>query len=83
VPTHAYLFGEDQARYLLAVDPETAPDLLYSASAQGIPAAVIGVTGNDHLTLPQGETISVAELRETHEGWLPAYMASQPAGVPA
>ncbi len=83
VPTHAYLFGEDQARYLLAVDPETAPDLLYSASAQGIPATVIGVTGNDHLTLPHGETISVAALRETHEGWLPAYMASQPAGVPA
>ncbi|MGU3359755.1 phosphoribosylformylglycinamidine synthase subunit PurL [Methylobacterium sp. M6A4_1b] len=81
--THAYLFGEDQARYLLAVDPETAPDLLYSATAQGVPAAVIGVTGNDHLTLPHGETISVAELRETHEGWLPAYMASQPAGVPA
>ncbi|KQT79974.1 phosphoribosylformylglycinamidine synthase [Methylobacterium sp. Leaf465] len=81
--THAYLFGEDQARYLLAVDPETAPDLLYSASAQGIPAAVIGVTGNDHLTLPHGETISLATLRETHEGWLPAYMASQPAGVPA
>jgi phosphoribosylformylglycinamidine synthase len=81
--THAYLFGEDQARYLLAVDPETAPDLLYSASAQGVPAAVIGVTGNDHLTLPHGETISVADLRETHEGWLPAYMASQPAGVPA
>lgn len=83
IPTHAYLFGEDQGRYLLAVDPETAPDLLYSASAQGIPAAVIGVTGNDHLTLPHGETISVAALRETHEGWLPAYMASQPAGVPA
>ncbi|KQP72668.1 phosphoribosylformylglycinamidine synthase [Methylobacterium sp. Leaf111] len=83
VATHAYLFGEDQARYLLAIDPETAPDLLYSASAQGIPAAVVGVTGNDHLTLPHGETISVATLRETHEGWLPAYMASQPAGVPA
>ncbi|MCK2052601.1 phosphoribosylformylglycinamidine synthase subunit PurL [Methylobacterium sp. 37f] len=83
MPAHAYLFGEDQARYLLAVDPETAPDLLYSASAQGVPAVVVGVTGTDHLTLPHGETISVADLRETHEGWLPAYMASQPAGVPA
>ena len=83
LPTHAYLFGEDQARYLLSVDPETAPDLLYSAAAQGIPATVIGITGNDHLTLPHGETISVAALREAHEGWLPAYMASQPAGVPA
>jgi phosphoribosylformylglycinamidine synthase len=81
--THAYLFGEDQARYLLAVDAETAPDLLYSASAQGIDALVVGVTGGDTLTLPGGQTIAVAELREAHEGWLPAYMASQPAGVPA
>jgi len=80
---HAYLFGEDQARYLLAVDPEAAPDLLYSASAQGIDALVVGVTGGDTLTLPGGETIAVAALREAHEGWLPAYMASQPAGVTA
>ena len=83
LPTHAYLFGEDQARYLLAVDPETVPDLLYSASAQGIPAAVVGVVGGDRLILPRGESIAVADLRETHEGWLPAYMASQPAGVAA
>jgi phosphoribosylformylglycinamidine synthase len=81
--THAYLFGEDQARYLLAVDPETAPDLLYSASAQGIDALVVGVTGGDTLTLPGGQTIALAELRDAHEGWLPTYMASQPAGVPA
>ncbi|KQO69809.1 phosphoribosylformylglycinamidine synthase [Methylobacterium sp. Leaf87] len=81
--THAYLFGEDQARYLLAVDAETAPDLLYSATAQGIDALVVGVTGGDRITLPGGESIAVADLREAHEGWLPAYMASQPAGVPA
>jgi len=81
--THAYLFGEDQARYLLAVDAETAPDLLYSAAAQGIDALVVGVTGGDRITLPGGEAIAVADLRAAHEGWLPAYMASQPAGVPA
>ena len=81
--THAYLFGEDQARYLLAVYAETAPDLLYSATAQGIDALVVGVTGGDRITLPGGESIAVADLREAHEGWLPAYMASQPAGVPA
>ena len=83
VATHAYLFGEDQARYLLAVDPETVADLLYSASAQGIPVGVVGVTGTERLTLPHGESVAVAALRETHEGWLPAYMASQPAGVAA
>jgi phosphoribosylformylglycinamidine synthase len=80
---HAYLFGEDQARYLLAVDAEAATDLLYSASAQGIDAAVVGVTGSDRLTLPGGETISLSELIEAHEGWLPNYMASQPAAPAA
>jgi phosphoribosylformylglycinamidine synthase subunit PurL len=83
LPAHAYLFGEDQARYLISIPPEAATDLLSSASAQGIDAAVIGITGTDRLTLPGGETIAVADLREAHEGWLPAYMASQPAAPAA
>ncbi|CAA2143026.1 phosphoribosylformylglycinamidine synthase subunit PurL [Methylobacterium bullatum] len=81
LPAHAYLFGEDQARYLLSVDPENVPDLLYSANAQGIPASVIGLAGGQDLTLPAGETISVSDLREAHEGWLPTYMATRPATV--
>ncbi|MER2264959.1 phosphoribosylformylglycinamidine synthase subunit PurL [Methylobacterium oxalidis] len=83
LPAHAYLFGEDQGRYLVAVDPETATEILYSASSQGIDAGVVGVTGTEHLTLPGGQTISVAELREAHQTWFPAYMASQPAGAAA
>ncbi|MCJ2025065.1 phosphoribosylformylglycinamidine synthase subunit PurL [Methylobacterium sp. J-067] len=83
LPAHAYLFGEDQARYLIAIPPEAATDLLYSASAQGIDAAVIGITGSDRLTLPGGETVAIADLREAHEGWLPTYMASQPAAPAA
>ncbi|WP_375464410.1 phosphoribosylformylglycinamidine synthase subunit PurL [uncultured Methylobacterium sp.] len=81
MPAHAYLFGEDQGRYLIAVEAEAATDILYSASAQGIDAAVVGVTEGDGLTLPGGESISVAELRASHEGWLPAYMASLPAAA--
>ncbi len=80
---HAYLFGEDQGRYLLAIDPEAASDLLYSASAQGIDAATVGIVGGDSLVLPGEETISVAELKAAHEGWFPAYMASQPAAPAA
>ncbi|HEY8566250.1 MAG TPA: phosphoribosylformylglycinamidine synthase subunit PurL [Beijerinckiaceae bacterium] len=77
---HAYLFGEDQGRYVLAVDPDTAPDILYSASAQGVPIAVVGVTGTDALTLPGGETISVAALKEAHEAFLPRLMAATNEG---
>ncbi|MCJ2041306.1 phosphoribosylformylglycinamidine synthase subunit PurL [Methylobacterium sp. J-059] len=81
MPAHAYLFGEDQARYLVAVLAEAATDILYAASAQGIDASVVGVVEGDGLTLPGGQTISVAELRDAHEGWLPAYMASLPAAA--
>ncbi len=79
IPCHAYLFGEDQARYVVAVDPDAAPDILYSASSKGIPVAIIGMTGADSLTLPGEEAISVAELRQAHEAWLPEYMAAEPA----
>ncbi|BAQ45846.1 MULTISPECIES: phosphoribosylformylglycinamidine synthase subunit PurL [Methylobacterium] len=79
VACHAYLFGEDQGRYLLAVEPDAVADLLYSASAQGIDAAVIGVTGADSLTLPGDEIVTLDDLRTAHEGWLPGYMAGPAA----
>ena len=62
---------------------EAAADLLYSASAQGIDAATVGIVGGDDLVLPGEETISVASLKAAHEGWFPAYMASQPAAPAA
>ncbi|MGE7154829.1 phosphoribosylformylglycinamidine synthase subunit PurL [Methylorubrum rhodesianum] len=83
MPVHAFLFGEDQGRYLIAVPAEAAADLLYSASAQGIDAAAVGIVGGDDLVLPGEETISVASLKAAHEGWFPAYMASQPAAPAA
>ncbi|GEO98729.1 phosphoribosylformylglycinamidine synthase subunit PurL [Methylobacterium haplocladii] len=83
IAAHAWLFGEDQGRYLLAVSDQVAAEILSGASAQGIEATRIGTTGGDRLTLPDGETISVADLRAAHEGWFPAYMASQPAAPAA
>ncbi len=72
VTAHGWLFGEDQARYLVAVDEADA--VLDRAKAAGVPAAVIGASGGESLTVTGSGTISLAELRETHEGWLPAYM---------
>jgi phosphoribosylformylglycinamidine (FGAM) synthase-like enzyme len=63
LPLHAFLFGEDQGRYVLACDPDEAADLLYEANAVGVPALLIGVTGGDSLILPSREAISVAELK--------------------
>jgi phosphoribosylformylglycinamidine synthase len=77
MPLHAFLFGEDQGRYVLAVDMDTAADILYEASAVGISAVMLGVTGGASLILPGEQTISVADLKAAHESWLPDYMAGK------
>ncbi|WP_262030538.1 phosphoribosylformylglycinamidine synthase subunit PurL [Microvirga sp. Mcv34] len=74
---HAFLFGEDQARYLIAVDEDAAADILYAAGAVGIPAVTLGVTGGDALILPGQQAISVKQLKAAHEAWLPEYMTGK------
>ncbi|HQT64553.1 MAG: phosphoribosylformylglycinamidine synthase II [Acidocella sp. 20-57-95] len=73
LPAHAYWFGEDQARYVLAV---TNPhDILTAAHAAGIPARHIGHTGGNSLTLAGSNSISLASLRDANEGFFPAWFA--------
>ncbi|WP_366556327.1 phosphoribosylformylglycinamidine synthase subunit PurL [Aquibaculum sediminis] len=69
-----WLFGEDQARYLVAT--QDAEALLARARAAGVPAAQIGESGSDALTLETIGRISLEDLRATHEGWLPDYMSA-------
>jgi phosphoribosylformylglycinamidine synthase len=76
-PLHAFLFGEDQARYLIAVDEDVAADILYEAGAIGIPAVTLGLTGGDALILPGQQAISLKQLKAAHEAWLPEYMTGK------
>jgi phosphoribosylformylglycinamidine synthase II len=71
--SHEFWFGEDQARYILAV-PDAAP-LLAAAAGAGIPALHIGQTGSNSLTLPAGVAISLTSLRDVHEGFFPSWFA--------
>jgi phosphoribosylformylglycinamidine synthase subunit PurL len=69
---HAQLFGEDQARYLVAVaDPA---QVLAAAKAAGVPAAVVGQAGGEALAVEGLFTLPLARLRDGHEGWMPGYM---------
>ncbi len=81
LPAHAWWFGEDQARYVLAVADGVA--LLEDAARAGIPVRRIGRSGGQgdeaHLTLPDGLAISVAALRAAHERFFPSWMEA-PAG---
>ncbi|HVC55538.1 MAG TPA: phosphoribosylformylglycinamidine synthase subunit PurL [Stellaceae bacterium] len=73
IPAQAWLFGEDQARYLIASDAAAAVQL--AASAAGVPVRRIGTVGGAALTLPGAGAISVAQLKAANEAWLPRYMA--------
>ena len=61
----AALFGEDQARYLVAIDPAALHKLKGAAHAAGVPAAVVGRFGGDEVTLG-GESAPLATLSETY-----------------
>ncbi|MEO0618706.1 MAG: phosphoribosylformylglycinamidine synthase subunit PurL [Pseudomonadota bacterium] len=61
---HAIWFGEDQARFVVTTPAGTALD----------DAILLGMATGDALRLPEGEAVSLAELRHAHEGWLPGMM---------
>ncbi len=74
VPSHAWLFGEDQGRYLVATNDGAA--LTERAKAAGVDATIIGKTVDSAtLTVGAADPISLATLRSAHEDWLPNYMA--------
>ena len=72
LPAHAELFGEDQARYLLAVaDPEP---ILAAARAAGLSARQVGEAGGEALAAADLFQLPLSQLRDAYEGWMPAYM---------
>jgi phosphoribosylformylglycinamidine synthase len=73
LPAHAALFGEDQARYLIATSDADA--LLAAAKTAGVTASVVGAAGGDTLAVEGLFSLPLADLRQAHEGWMPAYMA--------
>ena len=76
LPLHAYGFGEDQARYILSVPAAAADGILANASAAGVTAAKIGTVGGEALDVDGAFSLSVADLRDKHAGWMPGYMAN-------
>jgi phosphoribosylformylglycinamidine synthase len=74
--THAHilLFGEDQARYLVAsADPDA---ILSAAAGAGVHASIVGHAGGEALSAAGLFDIPLAKLRAAHEGWMPGYMGA-------
>ncbi|MEO1197570.1 MAG: AIR synthase-related protein, partial [Pseudomonadota bacterium] len=63
----AQLFGEDQARYLIAAPYDWAEGLMIRAGQAGLPLAVVGKFGGD--TVQIGDSSApLAELQAIHDG---------------
>ncbi len=72
---HGWLFGEDQARYLLAVGENSVNPVISTAKAKGIPAQVVGTIGGDHIKADGAFDVPLTELRAANEAWLPNLMS--------
>jgi phosphoribosylformylglycinamidine synthase len=70
----AFAFGEDQARYLLAVSPDQEAAVYAAAQKAGVPAEPVGVAGGSEFAFGD-EAVSLAALAKAHEDWLPTYMS--------
>ncbi len=73
LPLHAWLFGEDQGRYLLTT--KEADTLLNACADAKISATQIGIVQGKDLSIGELDPISVAALKTAHEDWMPNYMA--------
>jgi phosphoribosylformylglycinamidine synthase len=72
VPSHAFLYGEDQARYLIATgSPE---DVLADANKAGVPAVLLGYSGGTSLVVKGLVSLKLSDIKAAHEAWLPGYM---------
>ena len=71
---HKWFFGEDQARYLLAVAADDEEAVLDRAEEAGVPARTVGRAGGDRIVLGD-RALPLADARAAHEGALPALMA--------
>jgi phosphoribosylformylglycinamidine synthase len=70
----AQLFGEDQARYLVAVDPERADALLAAARAAGVPLAISGRFGGAEVSFG-ASSAPLADLAQIYRTALAAAVA--------
>ncbi|WP_397403334.1 phosphoribosylformylglycinamidine synthase subunit PurL [Phenylobacterium sp.] len=78
IPDHAAFFGEDQARYLVALSHDALEALDAAAEAAGVAYAIVGQAGGDEVSLSGASgfitAVDLEDLRSRHEGWLPGFM---------
>ncbi|MCC3859668.1 phosphoribosylformylglycinamidine synthase subunit PurL [Pseudemcibacter aquimaris] len=77
IPAHAYGFGEDQARYVLSVPADKADAVKAAAANAGVSIETLGTVGGDALDIQGQMTISVSDMLDVHDAWMPNYMSKE------
>lgn len=72
---HGWLFGEDQARYLLAVETNSVNPVISTAKTKGISAQVVGTVGGERIKADNAFDVELEKLRAANEAWLPNLMS--------
>ena len=73
---HGWAFGEDQGRYIVATN--NLPALMAAAEDSGIEVQHLGTTNSsEELKLSSGDIISVKEINDAFENWLPDLMSGK------
>ena len=72
----AFLFGEDQARYLITAPPANTATILRQAKASGVKIDLLGHCKGPVLSWAELFSIPLCKLRQAHESWLPDFMRS-------
>jgi phosphoribosylformylglycinamidine (FGAM) synthase-like enzyme len=78
----AQMFGEDQARYLIAVDENLVETLREEALAEGIYLGLLGLANSaeeNELVIAEQWRVRLSDLRAAHEGFFPKLMGADAA----
>lgn len=73
-PPHAELFGEDQARYLIAVNAPELPKVIAAGKQSSVDLQIVGKVEGDHLEVENQFKLSVDSLHDAYENWFPNFM---------
>jgi phosphoribosylformylglycinamidine synthase len=76
---HALLFGEDQARYVLALPADIADFVCANAEGAGVPFRRLGSVEGANLVVGDLLSLPIQQLRDTHESWFPEFMEGRAA----
>lgn len=73
----AALLAEDQARYLIIIDPAKADHVFEALEARGLPCAPIGQAGGCELAIQGLLAIDIDDLKAGHEAWMPTWIGAR------